>query len=121
MKMNHEPPEHLDTVAVAKWQEILHTLQQRDDVDQADQSVLDALTCYAAAWGRLVEAESKLKELGAVVKSAAGFAVVNPYASVQKDAQRQLRQWAAVLQLHRPARKADKPDQDGGDILRLLG
>ena len=43
-----------------------------------DQGTLDALACYCQAWARWTAAEAKVNELGAVVKSPAGFAVANP-------------------------------------------
>ncbi len=78
-----DPPGHLDATAVAKWTEIIGT------VDLSQPGTADALTCYCAAWSRLVEAENKLRELGPVIRTAAGFAAVSPYAAIQKDAQRQ--------------------------------
>ena len=43
--------------------------------------------------------------------------------AVAKDAQRQMRQWADVLRLHKPARRnaAEPTEEPSGDILKLLG
>ena len=88
------PPEHLDEQARAKWGEVLPIVQARGEPDQG---TLDALACYCQAWSRWTAAESKVNELGAVVKSEAGIAIPNPYLSVAKDAQRAMRQWAGEL------------------------
>jgi len=117
--MNHEPPAHLDDAAADKWREIATAL------DTARPGVADALAAYCVAWSRWTAAEQQVAVLGAVVKSPSGFPVANPYLAVAKYAQRQLRQWGDVLGLHRRnRRKAEdggEGDQDGSDILRLLG
>jgi P27 family predicted phage terminase small subunit len=113
-------PEHLDEQARAKWAEVLPILDGRGDT--LDAGALDALTCYCSAWSRLVDSESKIKESGTVVRTAAGFAAVSPYVTVQKDAARQLRQWGDVLQLTSKARgrKPAKPESAVARILRTI-
>jgi len=114
---HHEPPQHLDEQAVAKWQEIVVVLETRGDLDAG---TLDALTCYCSAWARWTAAEAKVSELGAVVKSAAGFAVANPYVGIAKDAQRQMRQWAAELKITPKSRgKAMSADKESAVALIL--
>lgn len=111
-----EPPAHLDEPARVKWQELAPTLATEAP------GVADALACYCQAWARWTAAEAQVNALGAVVKSPAGFAIPNPYLTVAKDAQRQMRQWATVLGLHQARRKADEHQGDGGgDLLKLLG
>ncbi len=113
--MNHEPPEHLDQQARTKWSEVLPILEGRGDLDQG---TLDALAAYCTAWSRWTQAEQQVGTLGLVVKSAAGFAVANPYLNVAKDAQRQMRQWGDVLRLTK-ARGKSKPDQESSVSLIL--
>ena len=114
-------PEHLDPVAIAKWQELAPTL----DVTQP--GTADALTAYCSAWSRWTAAEAQVSTLGAVVKSPAGFAVANPYIAIAAAAQRQMRQWGDVLGLHkrpagRKANQGDDPEKGGNNsLLRLLG
>ena len=105
--MNHEPPEHLDEQATAKWAELLPILDT-----PLDQGRLDALAAYAVAWSRWTAAEAQVAELGPVVKSPAGFPVQNPYLSIAKDAQRQLRQWGDVLGLHKKPRQKAAPNTE---------
>jgi P27 family predicted phage terminase small subunit len=90
-------PEHLDEQARVKWAELLPILQDRGD--ELDAGTLDALSCYCQAWSRWTAAEAQVSMLGAVVKSAAGFAIANPYVAIAAAAQRQMRQWAAELKL----------------------
>jgi P27 family predicted phage terminase small subunit len=111
-------PQHLDDRARTKWGELRPTL------DTTQPGTLDALAAYCVAYSRWTAAEEQVNALGAVVKSAAGFAVPNPYVSIAAAASRQLRQWANVLGLHkRPGRKAKQADEAGdqGGLLRLLG
>jgi P27 family predicted phage terminase small subunit len=120
--MIHKPPEILDAQARAKWAELLPILETRGEVDT---STLDALAAYCQAWSRWQSAEGQVNALGAVVKSPAGFPVQNPYLAVAAAAQRQMRQWADVLGLHkRPGRRkaADDTEADqGNSLLKLLG
>jgi P27 family predicted phage terminase small subunit len=122
MRQKPTPPEHLDEAGRQKWAEVYAILNKRGDT--LDTGTLDALSAYASAWPRWTAAEAKVSELGAVIRSAAGFACISPFVGVAKDAQRQMRQWGDVLQLHRQARraKAAKPaEAEGqGTLLRLL-
>jgi P27 family predicted phage terminase small subunit len=101
----YPPPAHLDEQARAKWADVLPILAERGELDPG---TLDALAVYCQAWARWTAAESKVSELGTVVKSPAGFAVPNPYLSVAKDSQRTMRQWGAELGLSPAARKRIK-------------
>ncbi len=105
--MKATPPEHLDPTAVAKWRELAPML------DTAQPGVADALAAYCMAWSRWTAAEGKVSELGAVVKSAAGFAMANPYVAIAAAASRQLRQWAAELQI---TPKTRDRKQEGGEV-----
>ena len=49
-----------------------------------------ALTSYCLAWGRLMEAEEKLRKHGPVVMGPGGFPVQSPYLAVANKAQEQL-------------------------------
>lgn len=112
-----KPPEHLDAAAVAKWRELLPILESRGDLDQG---TLDALAAYATAWSRWLAAEIKVSELGAVVKSAAGFAIANPYVAIAAASQRQLRQWATELKLTPKARGKATSAEGESAVSRIL-
>ena len=91
------PPEHLDSQARAKWAQVYRILADRGE--PLDAGTLDALSCYASSWSQWLSAEAKVKELGLVCKSAAGFAQENPFLSVARKAQTELRRWGDVLKL----------------------
>jgi P27 family predicted phage terminase small subunit len=114
----NDAPSHLDDQARAKWQEIAPTL------DTTQPGVADALIAYAVAYSQWIAAQAKVAELGPVVKSAAGFAVISPFVTVAAQAERRMRQWHAVLHLDKRQgrRKADQgTEADGNSLLRLLG
>lgn len=109
------PPKHLDKTAAKKWKEILPQLAD------LEQGTLDALAAYCSAWSRWTGAESKVQELGPVVKSPQGFPVQNPYLPIAAQAQRQLRQWSGELRLTPKSRSARKPTEETQDpIFKLI-
>ena len=84
--------------------------------------MLDALAAYSQAWSRWTAAETKVNELGTVVKSPAGFPAPNPYVAISA-AQRQMRQWAAELRLTPKARgkKAEVGEESAvSKMLRVM-
>lgn len=113
-----QPPEHLDDQAAAKWAEVVAILEDRGDA--LDAGTLDAATAYASAYSRWRAAEKKVQELGAVVKSPAGFAVENPYVGIARKAEIAMRQWAGELRLTPKTRGKTKPPEDG-EPLQLFG
>jgi P27 family predicted phage terminase small subunit len=96
-KKKPTPPEHLDEQGRRKWAEVSAILDGRGDI--LDAGTLDALACYASAWSQWLTAEAQVKTLGLVVKSPAGFAQENPFLSVARKAQTELRRWGDVLRL----------------------
>ena len=120
------PPKTLDASGRRKWAELLPILESRGNVDAA---ILNGLTAYCTAWAQWEAATAKVVELGPVVKSPAGFAVVSPYVAVAAQAERRLRQWATELKLTpktrgRTAKASKEPDDEqgqAGGLLRLLG
>jgi phage terminase small subunit len=55
-----------------------------------------------------LSAEAKVKELGLVCKSAAGFAQENPFLSVARKAQTELRRWGDVLKITPKSKKGTR-------------
>ncbi len=49
-----------------------------------------ALTIYCLTWARMVDAEEKLRQFGAVIKSPNGYLVQSPYLSIATKATEQL-------------------------------
>ena len=113
MTRRPQPPAHLDDAARAKWGELVGSLQDQE------QGTLDALAAYCSAWSRWTAAESKVAELGTVVKSPQGFPVANPYAAIAAQAQRQMRQWAGELRLT-PAARAKGQRKQAKTALQIL-
>ncbi len=96
-----DPPAHLDDPARQKWTETLPGIAHRENMEQG---TLDALAAYCLAYSRWQAAETKINELGAVVKVGGG-AVVNPYLAVARQAQAEMRKWATELRLTPMARR----------------
>ena len=116
-------PEHLDEQARSKWAEVFPILESRGDVDQG---ALVALTAYASAWSQWLAAEAQVKTLGLVVKSPAGFAIENPYLTVARKAQGELRRWGTELRLTpkakgKEAAGAEDPDALKAEIIAYIG
>jgi P27 family predicted phage terminase small subunit len=99
-------PKHLDDEARRKWAEVFAILQSRGE--PLDAGTLDALSCYCSAWSQWLMAEAQVKALGLVVKSPAGFAQENPYLSVARKAQTELRRWGDVLKLTPKSKKGTR-------------
>ncbi len=53
------------------------------------------LAMYCQAWGRWVEAEEQVKKHGAVVKTAKGNLIQNPYLAIANRAMKQLQSLAS--------------------------
>ncbi|MCE9635850.1 MAG: phage terminase small subunit P27 family [Planctomycetes bacterium] len=80
-------PPVLQGEAKAEWRRMgkkLHALGLLSEIDGA------ALTTYCLTWARLVDAEGKLRQHGAVVISPNGFPVQSPYLAVATKATEQL-------------------------------
>lgn len=72
-------PAHLGEDAAKEWRRLSTELGRLNLVTVVDNGMLEA---YCVAYGRWVEAEGKVKELGMVVKTTAGNIVQNPYLSI---------------------------------------
>jgi P27 family predicted phage terminase small subunit len=109
-------PEHLDTVARAKWQEIASTL------DTTQPGVADALAAYCVAYSRWTAAEQQVAALGLITRSPAGFPVENPYLGVVKRALIEMHRWGKELGIvTRGAKtKAKEPESAVARILSAM-
>jgi len=113
MTRRPQAPKHLDVDAQAKWKELVGTLPDQE------QATLDGLAAYCSAWSRWTAAESKVAELGPVVKSPQGFPTANPYVAIAQQAQRMMRQWGAELRLT-PAARAKGQRAKQATALQIL-
>jgi P27 family predicted phage terminase small subunit len=72
-------PGHLSEQAREEWHRIAGTLREAGVLTTVDRA---ALAAYCQAWGRWVEAEEKLKELPAMIKTPSGYVQQNPWLPV---------------------------------------
>ena len=80
-------PKHLDKEARAEWRRIGRELVQLGRVTAVDRA---ALASYCVAWSRWVASEAEVSRLGAVVKTANGNLIQNPYLAIANRALEQL-------------------------------
>ena len=118
--ISSKPPEHLSTVARREWDRMRLALSKvLKETDRA------ALAMYCQAYGRWVEAEIKIADLGAVVASPKGYLMPNPWLSIANKCIEQMTRLLPGMGLT-PADRSrihvepEKSDEDDTDE-RLLG
>ena len=72
-------PAHLMPTAKAEWKRLARELHQLGILTRLDRSVLAA---YCASYGRWVEAERRLKETPALLKTPAGYVQPSPWLAI---------------------------------------
>jgi P27 family predicted phage terminase small subunit len=72
-------PGHLSDLAREEWHRIAATLHGAGVLTTVDRA---ALAAYCQAWGRWVEAEEKLKDLPAMIRTPSGYVQQNPWLPV---------------------------------------
>ncbi len=72
-------PGHLSNVAGEEWERIAGTLYEMGVLTTVDRAVLAA---YCQAYGRWVEAEERMKETPAMLKTPSGYVQQSPWLSV---------------------------------------
>src|SRR5262245_4018599 len=72
-------PPHLNPAAAAEWRRIGKALQRAGVVTTFDRA---ALAAYCQAWGRWVEAEERLRETPALVKTPSGHIQQSPWLTI---------------------------------------
>ncbi len=70
---------HLSDVARAEWRRVAETLHEMGVLTAIDRA---ALAAYCQAYGRWVEAEEKMKETPAMLKTPSGYVQQSPWLSV---------------------------------------
>jgi P27 family predicted phage terminase small subunit len=102
-------PPILDPVARAEWRRVCKVLGLVGLVTQADRA---ALTAYCVAWSRWLAAEAKVREFGALVRTARGGQGLSPYLRVANTALAQMRTFAVEFGMSPSARsriQVEKP------------
>ncbi len=74
-----DPPEHLSPAGEAEWHRIAETLYQTGVLTQVDRA---ALAAYCQAYGRWVEAELKLQQTPALIRTGSGHVQISPWLTV---------------------------------------
>jgi P27 family predicted phage terminase small subunit len=72
-------PPHLNPAAAAEWRRIAKALQRAGVLTGFDRA---ALAAYCQAWGRWVEAEERLKETPALVRTPSGYVQQSPWLGI---------------------------------------
>jgi P27 family predicted phage terminase small subunit len=72
-------PPHLNPAATTEWRRIAKALQQAGVLTTFDRA---ALAAYCQAWGRWVEAEERLKETPALIKTPSGYVQQSPWLGI---------------------------------------
>lgn len=72
-------PAHLNPSGKAEWKRLARELQAIGILTQIDRGVLAG---YCQSWGRWVEAERKLKESPALIRTPAGYVQLSPWLTI---------------------------------------
>ena len=89
-----ECPAHLHGEARVKWKQLGAQLVREQRMALVYEGVL---ALYCSAWGRWVEAETKLQEVELVVQSPTGYLKLSPYLSISNKAWDQMMKATAEL------------------------
>jgi P27 family predicted phage terminase small subunit len=111
-------PAHLDGEARAEWDRVAKELHDKGVLAQVDRA---ALACYCQAWGRLCEAEVKVRDMGLVLEGEKG-SYQNPWLFVANKAMEQIKAFAAEFGMTPSSRtrvKAGRKETDS-PLARLL-
>lgn len=104
-------PSHLDDEAKREWKRTVDILDDMGLMTKADRS---ALAAYCVAWSRWVEAESKVREFGMIIKAPrTGTMMHSPYLSIANTAMAQMRQLLIEFGLTPAARTRVSANKQG--------
>jgi P27 family predicted phage terminase small subunit len=82
-------PAHVkaDDEAAREWRRVTTTLHEMGVLSTADRA---ALAAYCIAWSRWVDAETKLRQFGVVIRSPNDYPMPSPYLTIARDALNQM-------------------------------
>lgn len=89
-------PSHLSPTAKAEWKRLAKVLNEIGVLTQVDRTVMAA---YCQAYGRWVEAEKKLQETPAILKTPAGYIQQSPWLSISNKQMELMAKFMAELGL----------------------
>lgn len=84
-----EPPDHLDEVARAKWDEIVPKLEAMGVLSQTDS---DVVALYCVAYSEWLEARREVKRHGLVMETDLGGVKANPAVAIRAKCADQMKQ-----------------------------
>lgn len=116
MEGEPKPPDDLDEVARAAWDQLISVLRPLGTLCRADR---DAMILYATTWATWKRAEEAVARLGVVI--VAGAAVkANPACAVARDARATLIRLFDALGLTPAARSGIKPPSPQDELADFL-
>lgn len=80
-------PRHLSAAAREEWDRLAPVLMRLGLLTRLDRA---AFAAYCQAWGRYVEAEEMLSKASALAFTASGYPIINPWATISKQAVEQM-------------------------------
>lgn len=110
-------PKHLDGEARREWRRVAGELYEAGLLTRVDRA---ALAAYCQAWARWVEAEGKVRELGAVVKTTNGGLMQNTWLGVANRALDEMRRFMVEFGMTPSSRarvKVESPEPDLAEVL----
>jgi len=111
-------PSHLDDVARKEWRRLATPLHEAGLLTLADRA---ALAAYCQAWARWVEAEQKLRETPALLKTPNGHVQQSPWLTVANKQMELMGRYMTELGLTPVARtRLDlAPDATAGSVPKI--
>ena len=94
-------PDHLSEPARAEWHRLAGALHEMGVLTLADRA---ALAAYCQAWGRWVEAEERLRETPALIRTKSGYVQQSPWLSIANKQLELMGRYMAELGLTPAAR-----------------
>ena len=94
LKSHPRAPSHLSKRAQREWRRIARRLTDAAILTDIDIAALEAYCHCHAQW---IEANEKIQGLGAVVKTANGNLIQNPYLAVSNRMMVEMRRWMVEL------------------------
>ena len=109
------PPKHLSFEARLEWERLAPMLVRLKLLTKLDRA---ALSAYCQAWGRHVEAEEQIAKASALAFTHNGYPIVNPWATISKQAVDQMARFIAEFGLTPASRTriaAPNPEEPDGE------
>lgn len=94
-------PRHLTAEARAEWDRLAPVLMRLKLLTRLDRA---AFAAYCQAWARHVEAEEQLAKASALAFTASGYPIINPWATISKQAVDQMARFLGEFGLTPAAR-----------------